>query len=202
MSSYITWRTFDKCQRLCDFYQIIPYYSEQYNNLFPCLTEDHLVYIAYTLWLYIIWQRGLFATLISWFSWKKKHPKNQETKVRWPPVSVNTLLWWLPPWAETDGLYEFSPGGNKVQLSAPSTLQIMFIVELSVIKPITAEQIKASMRELISSRLSPSLNHGTDLMPWLSSASRIEMGPSRLRYFYEIKQWISDLIHFICGELY
>lgn len=54
MSSYITWRTFDKCQRLCDFYQIIPYYSEQYNNLFPCLTEDHLVYIAYTLWLYII----------------------------------------------------------------------------------------------------------------------------------------------------
>lgn len=132
----------------------------------------------------------------------KKHPKNQETKVRWPPVSVNTLLWWLPPWAETDGLYEFSPGGNKAQLCAPSTLQIMFIVELSVIKPITAEQIKASTRELISSQLSPSLNHGADLMPWLSSASRIEMGPSRLRYFYEIKQWISALIHFICGKLH
>lgn len=60
---------------------------------------------------------------------------------------------------------EFSPGGNKVQLCAPSALQIMFIVELSVIKPITAEQIKASTRELISSQLSPSLNHATDLMP-------------------------------------
>lgn len=170
MSSYITWRTFDKCQRLCVFLnQIIPYYSEQYNNLFPCLEEDHLVYIAYTLWLYIIWQE---VCLQLWCpdSAGKKHPKNQETKVRWPSVSVNTLLWWLPPWAETDSLYEFSPGGNKVQLCAPSALQIMFIVELSVIKPITAEQIKASTRELISFQLSPSLNHGTDLMPWLSSA--------------------------------
>ena len=50
----------------------------------------------------------------------------------------------------------------------------MFIVELSVIKPITAKQIKASTRKLISSLLSPPINHGGDLVRRPDSAPQME----------------------------
>lgn len=143
--------------------------TTQNNIIISCLAWQKITLLKWLIlygfsFLYIIWQRGLFATLMSWVSWIKRL-KNQETKLRWPSASVDVFPPWLPPWTEIDRLYEFSPGGNKVQLRAPSALQIMFIVELSVIKPITAEQIKASTRKLISFPLSPLLNHGSDLMP-------------------------------------
>lgn len=73
-----------------------------------------------------------------------------------------------------DCLYQCSPGGNKDLLRAPSALQIMFTVELSVIKPITEKEIKTSTRDLISSQLSPPVNHDSDLGHGHDSAHHFE----------------------------
>lgn len=47
----------------------------------------------------------------------------------------------------------------------------MFTVELPVIKPITAKQIKATTRKLISAGGSPAVSHGGDLLRHPDSAA-------------------------------
>lgn len=130
--------------------------------------------------------------------------KTVHNELRWPSSPTDASLWWLPPWTETNRLYQFSPGGNKDQLPAPSALQIMFIVELSVIKPITARQIKASVRKLISPQLSPTVNHASDLMWRYDSATDLCLRWQQVVWatFDIIKQWGPCFIQSTCGWLF